>query len=94
MAVLKHSAGQSPTAWCNLRASAKVRLAIFLHNRAEDALCLYGDGTTMVPRLGCAAYACVELALRSPHALCSARSKVVACFLYVVITSIPFALRS
>ena len=77
MAVLKRSssAGRSPTAWCNLRARAKVVLTAqgerrtILHHHGEDALRSYGDGTTMVPRLGCAAYACVELVLRSPYAL-------------------------
>ena len=70
------SAVRSPTAWRKLCMSAKVVLTAqgerrtILHNRGEDTLRSYGDGTTMVPRLSYAACAaCVELVLRSPHAL-------------------------
>ena len=77
MAVLKRSSSavRLPTAWRRLRTSAKVVLKAqgerrtILHHRGEDTLRSYGDGTTMVPRLSYAAYACVELVLRSPHAL-------------------------
>ena len=65
MAVFKRSSSavRSPTVWRKLRASTKVVLIAqgerrtILHHRGEDALRSYGDGTTMVPRLSCAAYA-------------------------------------
>ena len=77
VAVLKpsSSAVRSPTAWRKLRTSAKVVLtaqgerSTILHHRVEDTLRSYGDGTTLVPQLSYAAYARVELVLRSPHAL-------------------------
>ena len=69
------SAVRSPTAWRKLSTSAKVVLTAkgerrtILHHRGEDTRRSYGDGTTLVPRLSYAAYACVERVLRSPHAL-------------------------
>ena len=77
VAVLKRSSSavRSLTAWRKLRTSAKDLLTVqgerrtILHHRGEDTLRSYGDGTTLVPRLSYAAYACVELVPRSPHAL-------------------------
>ena len=71
----RSSAVRSLTAWRKLRTSAKDVLTAqgerctILHHRGEDTLRSYGDGTTLVPRLSYAAYACVELVPRSPHAL-------------------------
>ena len=82
VAVLKRSSSavRSLTAWRKLRMSAKDVLTAqgerrtILHHRGEDTLRSYGDGTTLVPRLSYAAYTCVELVPRSPHALTAFRT--------------------